>query len=847
MTPARLQNIGNGIDIHPTVYMLVRSIRCLFLFLLLLLLLLLSLFATYGYAEEKQKFIAVGDHDFPPYEFQRDGKTTGFTIELIKAVAEVMGMEVETHSGPWDTILNDLEQDRIDVLTGMVYSEERAKRFNFTTPHSLMSPGLFVRKNSGIESLADLRDKEVIVQNRDIMHDYLLKHKITSRIITVSDPPEAMRLLSSGKHDAAFLSSEVHGYYIAGALQLTNLHAIKTNIEPQPYCFAIAKKKPELAAKLNEGMTILKATGRYRAIYDTWFAVYEKRDWWSTIRNFVVALGVIGALFAASLLWSWSLRRRVKRRTAELLQREEELRKARTDLEQRVAERTAELFSSRSMLRTVLDTIPQRVFWKDRALLFVGCNRPLAQDYGYDDPALLIGKTDFELVAAEAAERYRADDRLVMETGQPKLNAEEQQRKPDGGLGWSRISRVPLRDKDGRVIGILGMYEDITDYKKMEQELIKAQKLESVGVLAGGIAHDFNNLLTAILGNISLLRIKLPHTATTDQYLERAETASHRAKDLTHQLLTFAKGGAPVRKALAAGEVIKTYARLTLSGSKSTCTFLIPDDLRPISADEGQLSQVINNLVINAAQAMPEGGTIEIQCENVVISETSGLPLKAGDYVRVSIKDEGAGIPEENLAKIFDPYFTTKTHGRGLGLASTYSIIKSHDGHIAVESTVGFGTTFTMYLPAAQAQEEAEASKKETGQPLPGSGKILVMDDEKIVREIAAAMLTHLGYSVEVVKDGEEAIALYVGALEAHDPFIAVIMDLTIPGGMGGKEIITKLQKIDPNVKAIVSSGYSNDPIMANYREYGFAGVVMKPYRLDELAEQVEKILRESA
>lgn len=805
---------------------------------------LVLLFAFLGAAHgaETQKFIAVGDHDFPPYEFLQDNKPVGFNIDLIRAAAEVMGLEVEVRSGPWDQILNDLENERIDVLTGMVYSDERARRFNFSTPHTLMSPGLFVREDSTIKTLADIRDKEIIVQNRDIMHDYLLKHKLTSRIITVSDPPQALRLLASGKHDAAFLSSEVHGHYIAATFRLTNLRAIKTNIESQPYCFSVTKRKPELVAKLNEGMSILKATGRYREISEKWYGVYEKKDWWNTIRYYVFALVLVAALFAASLLWSGLLRSQVKRRTGELLLREEELRRAHADMEKRVEERTAELFNSRRMLQSVLDTIPQRVFWKDRNSVYAGGNQAFAQDRGYDKPAALVGKTDFETGLANLAERIRADDRRVMETGSPLLNYEEQRRDPDGKLTWLRISKVPLRDKDGQVVGMLGMYDDVTEYKKMEQELIKVQKLESVGVLAGGIAHDFNNLLTAILGNISLIKMELSPNTKAYEYLTRAETASQRAKDLTHQLLTFSKGGAPVRKTISAGEVIKTYARLALSGSKATCEFIMPDDLHPIDADEGQLSQVINNLVINAVQAMPEGGRILIRCENVDIGQESGLPLANGDYVKISITDEGTGIPEENLGKIFDPYFTTKVQGRGLGLASTYSIIKNHAGHITVASTVGSGTTFTIYLPASNAQ--AEAPEPETTRPLTGRGRILIMDDEELIREIAAAILTHLGYVVELAKDGQETIALYAGALKANEPFAAVLMDLTIPGGMGGKEVIKKLIEIDPNVKAIVSSGYSQDPIMANFREYGFAGVVTKPYRVAELSEQVKKAVQ---
>jgi len=307
-------------------------------------------------------------------------------------------------------------------------------------------------------------------------------------------------------------------------------------------------------------------------------------------------------------------------------------------------------------------------------------------------------------------------------------------------------------------------------------------------------------------------------------------------------LLTFSRGGAPVRKTIAAGNVIKSCAKLALSGSKAICEYAISDDLWPIDADEGQISQVIHNLMINAIQAMPDGGIIMIQCENVAIDKENILPLKKGDYIKISVKDKGTGISEENLGKIYDPFFTSKEHGRGLGLASTYSIIKNHQGHITVDSTFGSGTTFTIYFPVSESL--AEVSKAADVRPHSGAGRILIMDDEEIVRQIAEAMLTHLGYEVECSNDGTEAIEVYMNALKLGRPFSAVIMDLTIPGGMGGKEAMQKLIEIDPNVKAIVSSGYSYDPVMSNFRDYGFAGVVPKPYQLDELGELVRRVLQ---
>ncbi|MBD2100334.1 GAF domain-containing protein [Leptolyngbya sp. FACHB-261] len=379
--------------------------------------------------------------------------------------------------------------------------------------------------------------------------------------------------------------------------------------------------------------------------------------------------------------------------------------------------------------------------------------------------------------------------------------------------------------------------------QKMEEELIKARKLESIGILAGGIAHDFNNILTIILGNVSLAQMDAHPDSQIYARLTEARKASQRAKDLTQQLLTFSKGGAPIKKTASIAELIKDTLGFGLRGSNVKCELSIAEDLWPVEMDEGQISQVLNNLIINANQAMPDGGTVQVKVENIELEEESFLPLAGGQYVKISIQDQGIGIPEEHLSKIFDPYFTTKQKGSGLGLSTSYSIIKNHGGLIDVESELEVGTEFCIYLPASQNQILAEAEEEKNSTA--GKGKILVMDDEEKVREIAGKMLTHFGYDVGFAKDGLEAVELYKKAKKADQPFDAVIMDLTVPGGVGGKEAIKKLLRFDPGVKAIVSSGYSNDPLVAQFQQYGFRGLLAKPYEIEKLHEVLSKILTE--
>ena len=407
----------------------------------------------------------------------------------------------------------------------------------------------------------------------------------------------------------------------------------------------------------------------------------------------------------------------------------------------------------------------------------------------------------------------------------------------------SKTARI--LDRDQKILGAVLVFSDITERREIEEELFKARKLESLGILAGGIAHDFNNLLTGIMGNISLSRAKLPDDHQAATFLERARKGAEQSKELTQQLLTFSKGGAPVKKLTSISQVLTDSATFALRGSNVRCDFDIDPQLWCTEIDTGQMSQVISNLVINADQAMPEGGSILIRAENVLPLEESDL----GRRIRITFKDTGIGIGEEDLSRIYDPYFSTKATGNGLGLATVYAIIKNHDGEIRVFSRLDHGTTFAITLPAAEgsaplpAQAGAGAEQHEPGA---AGGKILLMDDEDAIREMASAALAMFGYQPFVARDGEEMLEMYRQERESGSPFDAVIMDLTVPGGMGGKEAVKKLLELDPKALAIASSGYSEDPVMANYQEYGFAGIVSKPYSLQDLDAAIQEILARS-
>jgi two-component system, cell cycle sensor histidine kinase and response regulator CckA len=385
------------------------------------------------------------------------------------------------------------------------------------------------------------------------------------------------------------------------------------------------------------------------------------------------------------------------------------------------------------------------------------------------------------------------------------------------------------------------IWRDITERRRHEEELQKAKRLESIGLLAGGIAHDFNNILTSILGNISLARTSMRPEGETAQILAQAEQATIRAKGLSRQLLTFARGGEPVKKQVMLPELVKEAVDLTLSGTPVRSDYVFAPDPWPVEADDNQLNQVIGNLVINAVQAMPKGGVLRVTVTNEVVQEGSDTELPAGRYGRISIKDHGAGIAVEHLTKIFDPYFTTKENGNGLGLAISYSIVRRHGGRIEVDSTPGQGSTFTILLPASE--RRAIVPRDNEANIIPGRGRILVMDDDQMVLKVATRMLERLGYQVTGVSDGIEAVEVYRQSSTTGEPFRAVILDLTVPAGVGGGEAACKILELDPGARIIVSSGYADDPIMANHATHGFKAVVPKPYDLVELSVTMQRVL----
>ena len=414
-------------------------------------------------------------------------------------------------------------------------------------------------------------------------------------------------------------------------------------------------------------------------------------------------------------------------------------------------------------------------------------------------------------------------------------------KRKDGSIFYADISSSQMQLSDKQYL--IGMIRDITERKQTEKELLKIKKLESLGVLAGGIAHDFNNILTAILGNINLASMFVDSENKAHSLLDQAEKATLRAKDLTQQLLTFSKGGEPVKQTSSIGKIINDSADFVLHGSSVICEYNIPKDLWMVDIDTGQISQVIQNIILNACHAMPVGGTIDVSCENISGIKTKPVFLSGPKYIKITIADTGCGIPEKYIDKIFDPYFNTKQAGSGLGLATCHSVVGKHGGYISVQSEVGQGTTFTIYLLASLQTGQFAGASEEDFAETKYKAKILLMDDETMVRDVAKQMLEQLGHEVVLAKNGDEAIKLYKKYYKNGRNIDIIIMDLTIPGGMGGKDGIKEILRINPDAKVVVSSGYSNDPVMAHYREYGFKASIAKPFLMTELSKIVNTVL----
>lgn len=609
----------------------------------------------------------------------------------------------------------------------------------------------------------------------------------------------------------------------------------------------LAAGNPAISRYLSKKV-VLDGFGRNWTVYLSTLPAFELDS-----KKHLPWIALFGGLTLSFLLF-WIVWAQVRARasaevlTAGLRQSEELARNANQELHTKIRERQqAEdaLAAEKERLAVTLRSIGDGVITTDvdgrivlmnkAAETFTGWTRLPAVGQPLNEVFLLLDEVTREQLDNPVDRVLKAD--TALRRGSPTVLVSR-----DGRERIVTTAGAPIHDHADSIVGVVLVFRDITENRKLEAELQKASRLESLGLLAGGIAHEFNNILTGIFGNISLAKMFAPIGGPIQERLEKAEQSCVRAKEMTGQLLTFARGGAPIKRIKSVPRLIKESCDIAVLGSNARCEFHYAPDLRPVEVDQAQIIQALNNLFLNAIQAMPDGGKISVRAENIPAGTRRGLPSLSADYVKISIQDDGPGISREHLSRVFDPFFTTKHKGRGLGLATAYSIVRKHDGLIDVDSTVEQGATFHIYLPASAQTPTPEA--EDPGSLATGGGRVLVMDDEPDILNFSHIALKRLGYEAELARDGAEAIRRYQEAREGGRPFSAVIMDLTIPGGMGGKETIQRLLDLDPGARAIVSSGYSNDPVMAEFRKYGFCGVVAKPYEIRELARVLQSVIQ---
>lgn len=774
-----------------------------------------------------ERTIRIGvENNSPPLSYvNAQGRADGFSAELMAEMARTGDVKLEVVPGYWSLILAEFEAGRIDALANVTITEERRTYMDFSIAHAYVHGLVYFRKDRpALRHTKDFAGKTIATLKGSIGHLNAVTHRGWGATIRpYASWQEALDATFRGECDGAlFIRSP-------GSTPNINDHGMPSEfVDDIIHEFHIAVHKGDSATleQLNEALATVRHNGTFDRVYAKWIGPLEPHPIrFSDLRPYYLPVS-LGLIAVGALIW-WQRHMMGK-----------------------LARQASALRASEERWKFALEGSGDGVWDWDARTGRVLRSRRWKEMLGYAEHEIGDELGDWE-------DRIHPDDRAATFEAQQAHHAgktatfviEHRLRCKNGSWKWIlNRGMVVERDAKGQPVRVIGTHTDLTASKEAESDRLVLGKLESTGVLAGGIAHDFNNLLTTILLNLELARFSGDPKAAVMPRVEAAEKAAQAARSLTQQLITFAQGGVAVVRTLEISPLLRESALLALSGSAVRSEFDLAPDLAPVAVDEGQIGQVIRNLVLNAREAMPKGGVITVRGRNVTLKagEVSNLP--AGDYVRISVIDQGEGIAPEVLSKIFDPYFSTKRRGTqkgmGLGLTICHSVIQKHNGAITVESAPGQGTTFHLHLAAARpAGPAADASSPAAGPVVTGrTGRVLVMDDESTIRETVGETLAKLGHRVELTSDGQAAVAVFAQAQAQGEPFDAVLLDLTIPGGMGGLEALRAMQALDPAVQAVVMSGYTNDKVMHGYAAAGFKAALAKPFNSEMLVEALQPI-----
>ena len=791
--------------------------------------------------------LAVGlDDSYPPFEYlDENGEPAGFNVDLFVAVADAMDLEYRLVAQPWSQVRRGLEEGRLDALTGMFSSPERDSLADFASPHIVLHAAVFVTDGSGVGGVEDLSDATVLVQSGDIMHDWARDNLPRAELVALENPEEVLRALARGDGHGALLL-QLQGLVLADRLGLDGIAATGDPLLARHYCFAVPEGESATLAALEEGLRIVRASGEYDRIYRRWFAKVDPEIRYRSGLQRTLLYGLLGAaaLVLTALLWVWTLRRRVAARTAELSRELAERRGAEERL-RRSESRYRTLAESAEELIAVHDLDGNVLFANGSMCRAVGSS---AQD--------LEGRNVREFVSGGFIDgmEQRKSSRTAGDVSQKLYRVDL--RKKDGSLLPVEFSSKMIADSDPPSVLLLGRdisarLEEEGRRREMEEKLRQVQKLESLGVLAGGIAHDFNNLLVSILGNADLALSKCDVSNPTRQPLKRIVSATRSASNLTKQLLAYSgRGRFTITRVDLSALVADMGHLLEVSVAKGVVVrYNLAEGLPSVECDQSQIQQVVMNLIINASEAIGSRSgmvtltTGSVKCDADYLSTVlPGREIEPGEYVFLEVSDDGSGMSRETVGRIFDPFYTTKLAGRGLGLSAVMGIVRSHSGAMKVYSEEGRGSTFKVLLSAAGGSADNSAgSGGESSGPVSIRGMtVLVVDDEPAVLDVASRMLESRGALALTAMGGEEALEIYSRRRDSID---LVLLDMTMPH-MDGAEVFRRLRALDSNVAVILSSGYSRADAVNGFEGKGLEGFIQKPYTIEDLVEVLDEIAR---